>query len=85
MERIAEMVPRDPGEVLMQSKAARTYLTRADFEQRGLSEGCPGCWYLRTGLGRETQCEPHDCLRLTKESIAHWHTQWRGTQPRILE
>ena len=28
---------------------------------------------------------PHDWPRLTKESIAHWRTQWRGTQPRILE
>ena len=41
MERPAEMVPRAPGEVLMENKVARTYLRRADFEQRGLSEGCP--------------------------------------------
>ena len=46
MERSAEMVPRDPGEVLMENKVARTYLRRADFEQCGLSEGCSGCWYL---------------------------------------
>ena len=26
------MVPRDPGEVLMENKVARTYLRRADFE-----------------------------------------------------
>ena len=26
---------------------------RADFEQWGLSEGCPGCRYLRTGQGRQ--------------------------------
>ena len=41
MERPAEMVPRDPGEVLMENKVGRTYLRRADFErwgpQRGLS------------------------------------------------
>ena len=43
MERLAEMVPRSSGEVLMENKVARTYLRRADFEQRGLSEGCLGC------------------------------------------
>ena len=53
MERPAETVPRDPGEVLMGNKVARTYLRRADFEQWGLSEGCPGCRYLRTGQGRQ--------------------------------
>ena len=53
MERPGEMVPRDPGEVLMENKVARTYLRRADFEQWGLSEGCPECWYLRTGQGRQ--------------------------------
>ena len=42
MERPAEMVPRSPGEVLMESKVARTYL-----------RGCPGCWYLTTGHGRQ--------------------------------
>ena len=42
MERPAEMVPQDPGEVLMENKVARTYLRRADFEQWGLSERCPG-------------------------------------------
>ena len=47
------MVPRDPGEVLMDNKVARTYLRRADFEQWGLSEGCPGCPYLRTGQERQ--------------------------------
>ena len=45
-ERPAEMVHRDPGEVLMENKVARTYHRRADFEQWGLSEGCPGCPYL---------------------------------------
>ena len=40
MERPAEMVLRDPGEVLMENKVARTFLRRADFEQWGLSEGC---------------------------------------------
>ena len=53
MERPAEMVPQDPGEVLMENKVARTYLRRADFEQWGLSEGCPGCRYLGTGQGRQ--------------------------------
>ena len=53
MERPAEMVPRDSGEVLMESKVARTYLRRADFEQWGLSEGCPGCRYLRPGQERQ--------------------------------
>ena len=33
MERLAEMVRRDSGEVLMENKVARTYLRRADFEQ----------------------------------------------------
>ena len=49
MERPAEMVPRDPKKVLMESKVVRTHLPRADFEQWGLSEGCPGCRYLRPG------------------------------------
>ena len=49
MERPAEMGPRVPGEVLMEHKAARTYLGRADFEQWGLIEGCPGCRYPFTG------------------------------------
>ena len=53
MERRAEMVPRDPGEVLMENKVARTNFRRADFEQWGLSEGCPGCRYLRAGWGRQ--------------------------------
>ena len=41
MERPSEMVPRDPGEMLMENKVAMTYLRRADFgrwgSQRGLS------------------------------------------------
>ena len=32
---------------------ARTHLHRAGFEQWGLSEGCSGCRYLRTGQGRQ--------------------------------
>ena len=40
MERPTEMVPRDPGEVLMENKVARTYHRRADFEKWGLREGC---------------------------------------------
>ena len=53
MERPAEMVPGAPGEVLMENKVARTCLRRADFEQWGLGEGCPGCRYLRTGQERQ--------------------------------
>ena len=41
------MVPRDPGEVLMANKSSK------DVPQWGLSEGCPGCRYLRTGQGRQ--------------------------------
>ena len=62
MERPAEMVPRDLGEVLMENKVARTYLRRADFERWGLSEGCPGCRYLRTGQGRQ-QAHSEACRR----------------------
>ena len=43
---------RSRGEVLIENKEARTYLRGADFNQWGLSEGCPGCQYLRTGQGR---------------------------------
>ena len=43
MERPAEMVPRSPGEVLMENKVAKTYFRRSDFDQWSLSEGCPGC------------------------------------------
>ena len=60
MERPAEMVPRDPGEVLMENKVARTYLRRADFEQ-GV-KGCPGCRYLRTGQERQ-QAHSEACRR----------------------
>ena len=42
MERPAEMVPRDRRDVLMENKVARTHFRRADSEQWGLSEGCPG-------------------------------------------
>ena len=84
MDRPAEMVPRHPGEVLMENKAARTYLRRADFEQWSPSEGCLGCWYLIIGQGRQeaagdlracwkaTRLDPHDWLRLPKESVVHW-------------
>ena len=37
----------------MENTVARTCLRRADFEQWGLSEGCPGRGYLRTGQGRQ--------------------------------
>ena len=53
MERPSEMVPRDPGEVLMENKVARTHHRRADFEQWGLSEGCRGCQYLSTEQRRQ--------------------------------
>ena len=43
MERLAQMVLRLPGEVLMENKVARTFLRRADFDQWGLSERCAGC------------------------------------------
>ena len=54
MERPAKMVPGSPREVLMQNTAGRTHLRRADFEQWGLSEGCPGSRYLRTGQGQQS-------------------------------
>ena len=41
------------GELLMENKVARTHLRRADVEQWCLSEGCPGCRYLRTGQERQ--------------------------------
>ena len=71
----AEMVPRLPGDVLMDNKAVRTHLRRADFEQWGLSEGCPGCRYLRTGQGRQ-QAHSEACRRrieglLRGDSAAH--------------
>ena len=53
MERPIEMVPCPLGEVLMENTVARTYLCRSDNDQWGLSEGCPGCWYLRAGQGRQ--------------------------------
>ena len=43
-------------------EVARTYFRRADFEQWGLSEGCPGCRYLRTGHGRQ-QAHSEACLK----------------------
>ena len=52
-----EVEPRAPGEVLMENKVARTCLRRADFEQWGLSEGCPGCRYLRTGQKETTSAQ----------------------------
>ena len=52
-ERPAEMVSGSPGEELTENKLARTYFRRADYQHWGLSECCPGCWYLRTGQGRQ--------------------------------
>ena len=62
MERPAEMVPRHPGEVLMENKVGRTYLRRADFEWWGLSEGGAGCRYLRIGQWRQ-QAHSNACRR----------------------
>ena len=59
MERPAEMVPRSPGEMLMENKVARTYLRRADFEQWGLSEGCLGCWYSKLVRGDSKLAAKH--------------------------
>ena len=67
MERPAEFVPRFPGEVLMDSRVARTSFRRADFDQWGLSEGCPGCPYLRAGQGRQ-QTHSEACRR-RKEAL----------------
>ena len=65
MERPAEMVHPDPGEVLMENKVARTHIRRADFEQWGLSEGSPGCRYLRIGQERQ-QAHSEACRKGSK-------------------
>ena len=62
MERPAEMVRRSSGEVLKDNKVARTYLRRDDFDHWGLSEGCPGYRYLRTGQRRQ-QTHSKACRR----------------------
>ena len=62
LERPAQMVHREPGDVLMENKAARAYLRREDFKHWGLSEGCPGCRYLRTVQGRQ-QAHNEACRR----------------------
>ena len=62
MERPAEMVPRAPGDVLMENQVARTYLRRADFEKWGLTEGCLGCRHLRTCQERQ-QAHSEACRR----------------------
>ena len=64
MERPAEMVPRSPGKVLMENEVTRTYLRRADFEQWGLSEGCPGCRYLKSGQGPQ---QAHSEVRRSRD------------------
>ena len=61
-ERLAEMVPDAPGDVLMANKVARIYFCRSGCDQWGLSEGCPGCRYLRTGQGRQ-QTHSEACRR----------------------
>ena len=68
MERPAEMMPRAPGDVLMENKVARTYLRRADFEPWGLSECCPGCRYPTTGQGRQ-QAHSEACRRRTEDLL----------------
>ena len=62
MERLSEVMPWVPGDVLIENKVARTYLRRAHFEQWGVSEGCPWCRYLRTGQGRQ-QAHSEACRR----------------------
>ena len=42
MERPAEMVPRDPGEVLMEKRVARTYFRRADLDSGVSARVVPG-------------------------------------------
>ena len=37
----------------MENPVARTHFRRSDVDQRGLSEGCPGCRYLRTRRRRQ--------------------------------
>ena len=62
LERPAEMVFRRSGEVLMENTVAWTYLRRTDLDPWGLSAGCPGCWYLRIGQGRQ-QTHSEACRR----------------------
>ena len=52
----------------MENKVARTYLRRADFKQWGLSEGCHGCRYLRTGQGRQ-QAHSEACWRRIEDLL----------------
>ena len=41
---------------------------RADFERWGLSEGSPGCGYLRTGQGRQ-QAHSEACRRMIEDLL----------------
>ena len=50
-ERLPEMVLRSFGDVLMEKN-----------DQWSLNEGCPGCWYLKTGQGRQ-QANSEACRR----------------------
>ena len=68
MERHAEVVPRAPGEVLVENEVARAYFRRAHCEQWGLSEGCLGCRYLRTGQGRQ-QAHSEACRRRIEDLL----------------
>ena len=49
----------------LENQVARTYLRRSDFDQWGLSEGCPGCRYVRAGQGRQ-QAHSEACRRRTE-------------------
>ena len=61
MERPAEMVPRSPGEVLMENKVAKDLSSQSRL-RTSLSEGCPGSQYLRTGQERQ-QAHSEACWR----------------------
>ena len=75
LERPAEIAPRYPDEILMENKVARAYLRRADFEPWGLSGGCPGCRYLRTGQGPQqahSEVKGVEWPQLTRGSTVRW-------------
>ena len=59
MERPSEMVPRSPGEVLMEYTVART-----------VSEECPGYQYLRTGQGRQQAHSNEACRKRIEARLA---------------
>ena len=54
MERPAEMVPRDPGEVLMENRGSEDLPSQEQTSSAGVSATIvPECRYLRTGQGRQ--------------------------------